>query len=135
MNGTSADLHHQIAAEVALDVQAITTDTTTEGNIIDLNGKLAVDFSIVAGTLTDGTYTALLEDGDEANLGDAAPIPAERILGGALPALSVSDSVERIGFFKLKRFVRLSLVSTGTATGGTIGALAIVNPDLTEPDK
>ena len=125
-------MHHSIDAAVALNTQAITSDTTTVGNIIDMKGKLAVDFAILAGTMTDGTYTAKIEEGDAANLSDAADVPASRLLG-ALPAIVAADddSVERVGFIKNKRFIRLSLVSTGTTSGGTLGALAIVNPDLT----
>lgn len=132
MNGNQADLHHSIDAAVALDTQAITTDTTTVGNIIDMKGKLAIDFVILSGTLTDGTYTAVLEEGDESNLSDAANVPAARLLG-TLPVFVAADDneVRRVGFFKSKRFVRLSLVSTGTSTGGTIGAVVVINPDLT----
>lgn len=142
MSGNQADLHHDIDAEVALDTQAITTDTTTVGNIIDLKGKLAIDFAITSGTLTDGDYTVLLEEGDAANLSDAAAIPAARLLGTQGPAgvalpkfeLTDDDTIFRVGFFKLKRFARLSLVSANTTSGGTLGALAIVNPDLTRVD-
>lgn len=132
MHGNQADLHHDIDAAVALNTQAITSDTTTVGVIIDMKGKLAVDFAILAGTMTDGTYTAKLEEGDAANLSDAADVPAARLLGSLPVILAAEDNtVQRVGFFKLKRFVRLSLVSTGTTSGGTLGAIVVVNPDLT----
>lgn len=132
MTGNQADLHHDIDAAVALDTQAITTNTTTVGNIIDMKGKLALDFAILAGTLTDGLYTAVIEEGDDSGLSDAAVVPAERLLG-SLPAIALADddTVSRVGFIKLKRFVRLSLVSSAVTTGGTLGAIAVVNPDLT----
>ena len=133
MRGNEADLHNVITAENALDIAAITTDTTTLGDIIDMKDKLALDFLVQSGTLTDGAYVVKLEDGDDSGLGDAADIPAANLLG-ALPAFALSEDnvVKRVGFFKRKRFVRLSIVSTATSTGGTLGAIAVVNPALTE---
>lgn len=139
MHGNQADLHHDIDAVVAFDTQLIASDITTVGNIIDMKGKLAIDFAILSGVLTDGDYTVILEEGDDSGLSDAANIPAARLLGGQGPAgvalpkfeLTDDDTIFRVGFFKLKRFVRLSLLSDNTTTGGTLGAIAVVNPDLT----
>lgn len=141
-HGNQADLHHDIDAEVALDTQLIATDTTTVGNIIDMKGKLAIDFAITSGILTDGDYTVILEEGDDSGLSDAAVIPTDHLLGAQGPAgvalpkfeLTDDDTVFRVGFFKNKRFARLSLLSDNTTVGGTLGALAIVNPDLTQTD-
>lgn len=124
------DAHNSVEQKSALDIQAISTDTTTVGNIIDLANVEAVEFFIAAGTITDGLYAILLEHGDDSGLSDAAAVPDSQLLGTeALAAFGTADDdkVSRIGYIGDKRFVRLSLVSTATATGGTLGAVAVLS--------
>lgn len=121
------DNHHNVKASSALDTQAITSDTTTAGNIIDTKGFESLEFVIQAGTLTDGAYAVLIEEGDDSGLSDAAPVADADLLGTELLAgfaATDDDKVSRIGYLGSKRFARLSLVSTGTTTGGTLGAIA-----------
>lgn len=122
------DLHHQINTAVALDNQAITTDTTTVGNIIDTLNYNGLEFVIQSATLTDGAYTPKIEDGDDSGLSDAADVSTTYLLGTiaeATFALTDDDTSKRIGYVGKKRYVRLSLVSASTSTGGTLGAVAI----------
>lgn len=125
------DLHNNVAVEPALDVAAITTDTTTAGDIIDMKGAEALEFVIVSGTLTDGTYTPLVEDGNEANHSDAAAVADADLLGteaAAAFAATEDNAVKKVGYTGNKRYVRLSLVSASTTSGGTIGAVAVKRP-------
>ena len=52
------DLHNNIKAEVALNTAAISTDTTTAGNIIDMQGFGSVAFIIIP----SAKPAALLQD-------------------------------------------------------------------------
>lgn len=125
------DLHNNISVEPALDVAVITTDTTTAGDIIDTRSAEAVEFVIVSGTLTDGTYTPLVEDGDDSGLSDAAAVADADLLGteaDAAFAATDDNAVKKVGYAGSKRYVRLSLVSASTTTGGTIGAVALKRP-------
>jgi len=119
------DLTSMVSPDVALDVAAITTDTTTVGNIIDTKGFESVDFAVIAGLLTDGAYAITLKDGDAANLSDGAAVNADFIVG-SLPtfALTDDDTVKHFGYVGKKRFIEMSVVSTATSTGGTLGAIA-----------
>lgn len=121
------DGHNDVKGVVALDTAAITTDTTTVGNIVDTLGFETAEFFIQSGTLTDGTYTVILEDGDDSGLSDAAVIAAEFRLG-SLPdfALTDDDTVFRVGSISKKRFQRLSLLSAATTTGGTLGSTCVL---------
>ena len=122
------DLHNNIDLAVALNTAAISSDTTTVGNIIDLRGFNSAEFVIQSGTLTDGTYTPLLEEGDIANLSDAAAVVDADLLGTEALAVLLStedDAVKKLGYIGGKRYVRLSIVSTGTTSGGTVSALAV----------
>lgn len=131
-HGNQADLHHDIDAVNAFDLQTIATDTTTSGEIIDMKGKLNIDFVIRSGVLTDGDYTAILQDGNDSGLSDAAIVPAANLLG-SLPVFQLTDdqTVKRVGFFKRKRFCRLQILSDNTTSGGLLSAVAVFNPDIT----
>lgn len=122
------DLHNNIKTEVAFDIAAISSDTTTTGNIIDLQGYDSAEFVLVSGTLTDGTYTPLLEEGDAANLSDASAVADAELLGtesAAAFTASEDNAVKKLGYIGNKRYVRLSIVSASTSSGGTMSAVAV----------
>ena len=123
------DGHNNIDDRVALDPAAITTDTTTVGNIIDTAGYGSLEYLIYTKTLTDGDYAFLLEEGDDSGLSDAAAVPSAEVLG-ALTGFVVDtddDAVLRVGSIGKKRYQRLSIVSTSTTTGVDIlGAIVIL---------
>lgn len=112
----------------AFDIQAITTDTTTVGEIIDLQGFDSVTLALQSGTLTDGTFTPLIEDGDDSGLSDAAAVDDLFLTNTEADTAFVAaddNVVKTIGYVGSKRFLRLSIVSASTSSGGTIGATAI----------
>lgn len=121
--------NQEISTIVALDVQDITTNTTTVGNIIDTQGNEAVDVAIFAGTVTDGDYVLSLEHGDESNLSDAAVVAAKDLdeLVASVDFGSADDNVSKnIGYVGKKRFIRVNIVSTNTSTGATnFGSLVL----------
>lgn len=119
------DLHNNVGAVKALSHQTISTNTTTVGDIIDTLGFESIEFILLSAALTDGVYTVKLEDGDDSGLADAADVSSELVLG-ALPSFILTDdnAVKRVGCISKKRYVRLSIVSTGVTTGGALGAVA-----------
>lgn len=122
------DLHNNIKTEVARNIGAISSNTTTAGNIIDLQGYHSVEFIILSGTITDGTFTPLLQEGDAANLSDAAAVADSDLLGTEAAATFIStddNTVKKLGYIGGKRYVRLSIVTTGVTSGGTISAIAV----------
>lgn len=123
------DMHNNILQKPALNPQAIATDTTTAGVIIDTQGFESVEFIIQSATITDGTYTPLIEEGDASDLSDASAVADADLLGTeAAAAFAAADDNEakRVGYKGQKRYVRLSLVSAGTSTGGTLAAIAVL---------
>jgi hypothetical protein len=119
------DLHHQIERRVALIIGQITTDTTTLGIIIDTAGFTALEFIILIGFVTDGNYAVGLQHGDDAGLSDAVAVPSDEILGNADFDEFDDNKTRRIGYLGKKRYVRLSIVSTGIALfeSATLGAM------------
>lgn len=123
------ELHTSLETVAALTPRTIATDTTTAGSIVDRQGFEAVEFVIAAGTLTDGAYAVLIEEGDAANLSDAAAVADADLIGTEADiayALTEDNEVHKIGYKGSKRYVRLSIVSTSTSSGGVLGAVALL---------
>ena len=121
----SVDIHNNMATELAFDTATIATDTTTAGNIIDTRNYDGLEFVIQTVAWTDGAYDVLIEDGDAANLSDAAAVADVHLLGTEAIALGAADLVAEIGYKMVKRYVRLSIVSTGTTSGADLNAVAV----------
>lgn len=112
--------HHNVKSVLGLAVQGITTNTTTVGAIIDTAGFESIEWAILSGTITDGAYALVLEEGDDSGLSDAAAVSADETLGALTGFVAADDdTVKRIGSIGKKRYQRLSIVSTGVTTGGT----------------
>ena len=128
------DLHSSVQAANALDVAAARVDGTDAGNIIDTLGFESIEFVVQTGTITDGTHTVLLQDGDDSGLSDAGTVPAAQTLG-TLPAIVAADddTVFRVGCVTKKRYVRLSIVTTSATTGGITSAVALLGHPKSKP--
>jgi hypothetical protein len=107
------------------------------GNIIDTQGFEGLEFIISGLTITDGTYTPLIEDGNAADLSDVGTVAEQYLIGATLngvspvytaeqdAAITVSNTAKSIGYVGKKRYVRLSLVSTNVSSGGFLQAVAL----------
>ena len=118
----------------AFNIQLINSDVTTNGDIIDTEGFDSFLFVVLSGTLTTGTFTVLIEDGDDSGLSDAAPVSDTFLTNTEADtsfAASEGNKSKTIGYLSNKRFIRLSIVSTGGTANGTIGAVALLgNPGI-----
>ncbi len=113
---------------VALNTTAISADTTTNGVIIDTAGFESILFVIQSGTLADGTYTPLIQEGDDSGLSDAASVSdADLTNTEASVAFAATDdnTSKSIAYVGDKRYVRLNIVSASTSSGGTLSAVAV----------
>jgi hypothetical protein len=105
---------------IALDVQDITTNATTDGNVIDTLGFESLEYMIQSGTITDGTYALLLEEDDVVGFTSSTVVPAADTLGVLTGFTDADDDTPlRVGSIGKKRFQRLAIVSAGTSSGGT----------------
>lgn len=113
--------------EVAFASAAISTDTTTAGEIIDTaDFDMGVAFFVDLTAYTDGTYTLLFEEGEDSGLSDATTVPASKIIGTTVSLTALTSGVlVGNGLHSTKRYVRLSIVSTGTTTGATLNAVVV----------
>ena len=130
------DLKNSVITKTAFNIQAISSNTTTAGVIIDGLGYESSLFIIQSGTLTDGAYTILIEDGNDSGLSDAAAVADAFLLGteaAASFALADDNTTKRIGYCGKKRYQRLSIVSSATSSGGTLGAVCVLGDAITQP--
>lgn len=127
------DMHHSVTPETGFDLAIIATDTTSLGNIIDTATYESLEFLLISGTIADGAYAVSLQEGDDSGLSDVAAVSADETLGDADFALTDDDTSKKIGYIGKKRYVRLSIVSTATTSGGTLGAIALLGTAQTQP--
>lgn len=129
----SVDLHNKIQERNALNFQTIASDTTTAGVIIDTLSFESVEFILKTGAVTAGDVTALIEDGDDAGLSDAAAVADQFLLGTeAATILNAANGNSRIGYNGKKRYVRLSAVTDNSANL-EVGAIAVLGAPLDAP--
>lgn len=127
------DLHNNLVVKNAFNTAAISSSTTTTGNIIDLQGYDAIEFLAQMGNWTDGVYTPAITEGNDSGLSDGAVVSnADNLFGTAAAmatALNADNTVGRIGYRVGKfRYVRLDFVSTSVSTGtAALSATAILS--------
>jgi hypothetical protein len=121
----SHDLYHDCQVTSAFNSATIGSDTTTNGVIVDTAGFEALTFSVQSGAITDGAYTVTMAHSDASDLSGSEAVPADEVLGSIAFALAEDNVAKRIGYIGKKRYVRISIVSTGTTSGGVFSATAI----------
>jgi len=120
------DLKNNIAVDISLDPQAISSDTTTSGNTIDTKGYESVTI-VFAGAVTDGTYTPVIKEGSSSTGNGATAVADADLLGTeALAALTTTQTESKVGYIGSERYVTVDIVSASTTTGATVGAVAVL---------
>jgi hypothetical protein len=107
----------------------INSDTTTEGAILDTaDWDLGVMFAVACTVYSAGTFNFVIEEGDDAALGDASDVTAAQLIG-TLAALETTAATAEgatlltVGVFSTKRYLRINVVSTSSGDA-TIIAVA-----------
>ena len=127
------DSKNNFAARNALNIAAITTNTTTNGVEIDTLGFGSLTFVIETGARTDGTITPVIQESDVSG-SYSGSVSTDFLIGTtAAAALSAAQSRSTIGYVGKRRYVRLQLVSTAVTSGLTAGATAILGDAIHNP--
>jgi hypothetical protein len=111
---------------------AITDNTAIVSSIIDCQGYDAVTLAFVTGTDADAdaTFTALLEEGADSGLSDAAAVADGDMVSmtaGTAPEAAASytfaddGETRAIGYIGTKRYIRLT-ITPGSNTGNVFAA-------------
>lgn len=130
------DIRSNLEQVVAFNA-VISTDTTTNGAIIDTadydNGVM---FCFACPAYTDGTYTPVIQEGDNAALSDASSVADANLIGteagAALSAATAQadTALNTIGVFGTKRYLRVQIVSASTSSGATITVIGTKAPEV-----
>lgn len=125
------DNHNPFDVRRAISPVSVADNTAQVSQIIDLQGYGSLEFAIAAGSLADAdaTFTALVEHGDVANLSDAAAVPDAELLGLESEAsfnFANDDTVYKIGYRGIKRYVRLTITPANNTSAALLAAVAIL---------
>lgn len=125
------DLHNNLHFKRAIAPVSVSDDTAQVSQIIDRQGYDSLEFAIALGSLADSnaTFVVLVEDGDAANLSDAAAVVDAELLGTELLAgFQFDDDNEprKIGYLGNKRYVRLTITPSGNGSAALLSALAVL---------
>lgn len=108
-------------------------DTTAQvGQIIDRKGFDGLTYLIATGSIADAdaTFTVLLEEGDAANLSDAAAVADADLIGTeVLAAFQFDDDNEcrKLGYKGAKRYTRLTITPVANASAALLSAVAVLS--------
>jgi hypothetical protein len=97
-----------------------------------------LSFVIATGSIADAdaTFAVTVDHGDQANLSDAAAVPAGELVGTtALAGFNFGDDDEtrKLGYVGSKRYVRLTITPTGNAAAALMSAIAVLGRPLYSP--
>lgn len=134
------DITSPFKQELGFTLQVISSDTTTTGAIIDVSdATMGVSYTLFSGAWTDGTYTPILFESDDSGMSGATAVadvdllgqdPASSVAPETQAVLDADDEIKKLGYRGSKRYIRLSIVSTATTTGSTIGAVVSKSVDV-----
>ena len=125
------DQHDEISCRRAISPQVVTDNTALVSQVVDRQGFDSLEFIIATGALADAdaTFTALVEEGDQSDLSDAAAVADAQLLGTEAAAsftFADDDTVKKIGYAGYKRYVRLTISPANNAGNAPISAIAVL---------
>lgn len=132
------DIHNSLHPLRAISPVSVSDNTAQVSQIIDRQGYHALEFVIATGSIADAdaTFTVLVEDGDAANLSDAAAVADANLLGLETQAAFQFDDdneTRKIGYIGNKRYVRLTITPVNNASAALLSAVAILGAPHVAP--
>lgn len=135
----SLDIHNDIHPVPLFAPKAAVTDNTAQVSaIIDTLGYRACELVLINGTNadTDATFTVLVENGDAANLSDAAAVADQYLIGteaGAAFTFADDGECRKIGYKGPKRYVRVTVTPANNTGNLFLGGVAVLGKARTSP--
>lgn len=125
------DMYSKVAVRRAISPVSVADNTAQVSQIIDRQGFTGLLLAIAIGAVADDdtTFTLLVEDGDVANLSDAAAVADANLNGteaGQTFQFDDDNETRKIGYVGNKRYVRLTITPANNASAALISALAIL---------
>jgi len=127
----SREIDSKIKPVVVFNIQNITSNTTSLGNIaVDTSTFESVEFLFFSTDgFVDGDYLLIVFEGDGSDpASHTQASPADFTQNSLLITQSEgANTLERIGYFGKKQFVSVKVQSVSVTTGARIGAFVILN--------
>jgi hypothetical protein len=110
---------------------AVADNTPIVSSIVSLAGYSSLAFLLALGGIADAdaTFTVLVEDGDQANLSDAAPVPDAKLTGLETDAgftFADDNELRKIGYVGSKSYVRLTITPVNNTGNVFVSAIAVL---------
>lgn len=128
------DLHNRLSFLRGVSPITGTDDTAFVSQIIDMADLMSLTWAIALGTLADAAFTStvLMEEGDAANLSDAAAVADADMLpagtGQEAAAAFIQtddDAIKLISYVGTKRYVRLTITPASNTGSLPIAVVAV----------
>lgn len=132
------DKYSQTEFRRALSPASVSDNTAQVSQIIDTQGYESLTFAILIGSLADAdaTFAVTMDHGNVANLSDAAAVSADDLLGTLALAsftFSADDTVKKIGYKGIKRYVRLTITPSANASAAVLAVVAVLTDCMKQP--
>lgn len=132
------DLMNLIDVKRVISPASVADTTAQVGQIIDRKGFDSLTYIIATGSIADAdaTFTVLLEEGDAANLSDAAAVADADLIGTeVLAAFQFDDDNEcrKLGYKGTKRYTRLTITPVANASAALLSAVAVLGGPQSAP--
>ncbi len=134
----------EIKYKRAISPVSVADNTALVSQIIDCTGARFCEFIIETGSLADAdaTFAVLVEDGDAANLSDAAAVADDYLQGTEAAAgftFADDNEIRRILYRPQKKYVRLTIAPSANASAAVIAAFAALSGfaylPITQPES
>jgi hypothetical protein len=130
-------LYAQVKAVRAVNSTAVSGNGNTDGTAVGLD-QAGADFRtasvvLLAGVLTDGTYTAVPQESANGSTG-WTNVPADRLQGSAV--VDASHEVAELGVIPdpgVAPFLRVRVTATAVTTGGSVAAVLLLGSPSSTP--
>ncbi|MFO1126355.1 MAG: hypothetical protein U1E25_14495 [Methylocystis sp.] len=134
------DMSHNVQLKRVISPVSVADNTAQVGQIIDRLGYESLTYLIATGSIADAdaTFAVLLEEGDAANLSDAAAVADADMMSqtpGAAPEAAAGfqfdddNEVRKLGYIGNKRYTRLTITPSANASAALLSSVAILgNP-------
>lgn len=132
------DLLNNINIKRVISPVSVADTTPLVGQIIDRANFQSLVYAIATGSIADvdATFTVLLEEGDVANMSDAAAVADAHLLGTELLAGFQFDDDEKcrkLGYIGNKRYTRLTITPVANASAALVSVVAILGHPISAP--
>lgn len=132
------DMMNQINIKRVISPVSVGDNTAQVGQIIDRQGFDSLTYVIALGSIADAdtTFVVLLEEGDAANLSDAAAVADADLIGTELLAGFQFDSdngCRKLGYKGAKRYTRLTITPANNASAALLAAVAVLGAPERSP--